>query len=79
MDKLNLNLDELSVDSFATDDASDNTGTVRGHAETYELVSCYDTGCNTCDDYTCGNTCGCGGGDTDTCTDDPSDQQIVCI
>lgn len=82
MSKLNLNLDDLTVDSFSTDGSPEPRGTVVGQAETYELVSCYDTGCNTCDDYTCNNTCDytcdCGGGG-DTGIDGSTCNQIVCV
>jgi hypothetical protein len=63
MDKLNLNLDDLNVNSFATEEESgDGSGTVRGQFTDPGDLSCDDRTClNTCPD-TCDATCGCGGG-----------------
>ena len=46
MKKLSLDLNELRVETFATDDAGEDRGTVRGHAET------------DCCTISCGGTCG---------------------
>jgi hypothetical protein len=88
MEKLNLNLDDLSVDSFHTDAAAAaREGTVRGQTlvDTRNLdlcgptwVSC-DVTCESCldtCDITCGETCGstCGS----TC-DQKTCGQITCI
>jgi hypothetical protein len=69
--KLRLNLDQLSVDSFATDAAAAPGGTVFGEQCTCPNATCANT-CPatcalTCDDmschvtcgYTCGDSCGC--------------------
>ena len=66
MNKLKLNLDQLTVESFNTD-ASEvaRRGTVRAHSElcipTYGPITCGDS-CDTCDN-TCYDSCGasCGG------------------
>jgi hypothetical protein len=62
MKKLQLNAEELAVESFETQDVEEQRGTVHGHTE-YEWmcshpVSC-DYGCNTRNDGTCptGATC----------------------
>lgn len=49
MKKLTLELETLVVDSFATGDAADGRGTVRGHDTRFTEF------CNT--KKTCGNTC----------------------
>jgi hypothetical protein len=49
MKKLMLDLDMLAVDSFATGDAADGRGTVRGHDTRFTEF------CNT--KKTCGSTC----------------------
>ena len=70
MKKLSLDLDQIAVESFATEPARRAHGTVRGHdlSDTtcnQIICDCYtggtcDTDCGqiTCDD-TCANTCGC--------------------
>lgn len=55
MRKLNLNLDEIQVDSFATSEMTDRTGTVRGQDET-EVAR--PTPCLSCR-QTCQDTCAC--------------------
>lgn len=60
MKKLNLAVEELSVESFETAAAHRERGTVRGHwsfAGTCDVATCQDGG-------TCAATCKCG-------TDDP--------
>lgn len=67
MDKLTLNLDDLTVSSFTTDaDETTPSGTVRGQAA---MIGTYN-GCDT-RELNCGNSCGlyycdsndsCGGG-----------------
>ncbi len=71
MKKIRLNVDELEVRSFVTDDAPERRGTVHGREyteghdqscfggciqQTHEFETCYQTG------FTCGATCdwGCG-------------------
>lgn len=51
MKKLTLDLDMLAVDSFATGDAADGRGTVRGHDTRFtEFCNTKKTNCgNTCD------------------------------
>jgi hypothetical protein len=71
MKKLSLDLDALDVESFATDTARRQAGTVHG----YITIACGNTPNGTCD-----NTCQCSnqcntwdtacGGDTGTCTKD---------
>lgn len=83
MKKLNLHLDALSVESFATAGDEPARGTVHGHATWhYEGCTAYEP-CNplsgptytedhTCDDYTCWNTCAqsCNGTCYDSCNCD---------
>jgi hypothetical protein len=71
MDKLNLNLDDLAVDSFATDETESGRGTVNGQTINFtdddpscNNQTCFDT-CNTCDGYTCYRSCD--GGCTNYC------------
>lgn len=77
MKKLSLDLDQLSVDSFATGDEEGLRGTVRGNSATLgcsEFWSCVNT-CGICDDNeshraTCGNGSRCGGDSIDACQSD---------
>ena len=62
MKKLSLNLDALSVESFATDALEDGTGTVHGLQQNTlnGAPSCFRTGC--CPrtyDVSCAETCTC--------------------
>jgi hypothetical protein len=81
MNKLKLNLDELSVESFDTTRAEKEKGTVFGEQCTC-YTQCTCPGCPTCANYntcnatcgaTCANTCddatcvGCGGTDYSAC------------
>jgi hypothetical protein len=75
MKKLNLSLEDLNVESFATEAAPGHPGTVHGHVETYD-------GGDTCD---VGNTCGventcmesCTACDTHYCT--PDTCALICF
>ncbi|HEX6037679.1 hypothetical protein [Longimicrobium sp.] len=71
MNKLKLDLDQLTVESFDTDASGiARRGTVRAHSHlcgpsdvctpTWGELTCGDTCDNTCN--TCGASCGCGGG-----------------
>lgn len=53
MKKLSLKLDELRVESFATDDDGDGRGTVRGHVQSIDHTECPVLEC-----YSYGGTCG---------------------
>lgn len=76
MNKLKLDLDQLTVESFDTN-ASGITrrGTVRGHSDSCFLTDCQFTCADTCN--TCGASCGggcgsgysCGGTCGGTCVD----------
>jgi hypothetical protein len=73
MEKLKLNLDEIKVESFATNFSKQKFGTILGNVTATEFVTC---GYTHCDEYTCGDpTCAggtCDGGNTCYCTiDDP--------
>jgi hypothetical protein len=72
MNKLKLDLDQLTVESFDTDASGiARRGTVRAHshlcAPTIADLTCLNT-CDTCDNTcgscgaSCGGTCGCTGG-----------------
>ena len=64
MKKLRLDLEQLEVDSFATDrEATRGNGTVRG-AQSYETTTNV-VGCRTVNAG--GDTCGCGATDVNTC------------
>ncbi|HEX6750245.1 MAG TPA: hypothetical protein VF092_23330 [Longimicrobium sp.] len=65
MKKLRLMLDELRVDSFATDGLAQEAGTVRAHESLLRCTETCDTGDFTCDGG--GNTC-----------DDANSCQISC-
>jgi len=87
--KLRLELDELAVDSFATDGLLRAAGTVHGHLSAICTYACNGTDGGTCNDPTCvGDTCN---GDYTcqlSCTecnsyycasDDPSCGQFSCV
>lgn len=57
--KLRLNCDELRVESFDTDRAADEAGTVNAHMGTVAGASCPAQFCQTYDDTFCGLTRGC--------------------
>jgi hypothetical protein len=73
MKKLALNLDQLTVESFATDAAERATGTVRANDAYTDFISecpctalpqCGSPRAGTCDPagtcaYTCGDSCAC--------------------
>jgi hypothetical protein len=71
MDSLNLNLSDLDVDSFTTDAASDEGGTVHGQAvPTQSIFTCQYPCPNETREYTNCDQCGGGGGTNyDTCFD----------
>ena len=70
MKKLALNLDQLAVESFATDAAERPAGTVRGNGISEEHTICI-TNCGTCTIcpgcYSDGGTCDLGGSCANTC------------
>lgn len=55
MKKLVLELNDLHVESFPTDEVHDVRGTVAGQNELYPTVSCNGSCVNTC--ASCMNTC----------------------
>jgi len=71
MKKLVLEIDQLAVESFATDAVRPGAGTIRGNAVSEHLTECGTCticpGCVTLDGtcpaetcaYTCGDSCGC--------------------
>ncbi|HST59777.1 MAG TPA: hypothetical protein VLK84_13830 [Longimicrobium sp.] len=59
MKKLRLDADALRVESFPTDPAARETGTVHGLAPTLQLGSCPAPLCRTYDDTLCGLTQAC--------------------
>lgn len=69
MKKLTLDLNALEVQSFATDPAEPNRGTVHGEQQCTCPSACTCPGCPTCDE-TCPETCAgftcatCGGQET---------------
>ncbi|HVG44305.1 MAG TPA: pinensin family lanthipeptide [Longimicrobium sp.] len=72
MEKVRLSLDELQVQSFATDEPEDGRGTVHAHDAPTDRVECptSNRAWDTCWD-TCGDSCGCGsGGPSGDCTVD---------
>jgi hypothetical protein len=54
MRKLKLDIDALTVESFASSEAHDRRGTVAGHQT--ELATCFMT-CDSCDPAACGGVC----------------------
>lgn len=59
MKKLRLEIDELRVESFATDRPGHEQGTVQAHVGTLVGGSCPVVICRTYDDTLCGLTHGC--------------------
>ena len=59
MKKLQLKVEELSVESFPTARSGDEGGTVQGYAGTLVGASCPANVCQTYDDTLCGLTHGC--------------------
>jgi hypothetical protein len=59
MKKLQLKIEELSVESFPTTRPDDHGGTVQGYAGTLVGGSCPAIICQTYDDTLCGLTRGC--------------------
>jgi hypothetical protein len=59
MKKLRLEIDELRVESFATDHPAHEHGTVQAHVGTLVGGSCPAVICQTYDDTLCGLTRGC--------------------
>lgn len=59
MKKLRLDADALHVESFPTDRAASETGTVHGLAPTVQLGSCPAPICGTDDASLCGLTQAC--------------------
>jgi hypothetical protein len=59
MKKLKLQVEDLSVESFATARAADEHGTVQAHVGTLVGGSCPAVTCRTYDDTLCGVTQAC--------------------
>lgn len=59
MKKLRLEIDELRVESFATDHSAHEQGTVQAHVGTLVGGSCPAVTCQTYDDTLCGLTYAC--------------------
>jgi hypothetical protein len=53
MKKLKLDMDDLRVDTFATEAADGKTGTVRGHDFESDTIQTQCTCVNTCQGYGC--------------------------
>jgi len=81
--KLSLNLDELRVESFSTDENAGERGTVAGHlGDTGDGCSVFyscvasacgatcDVGCNASGAYTCGHYSRCNGDSVNICWGD---------
>ena len=66
MKKLRLELDDLTVESFATDGLTPEVGTVRAHETLLRCSEGCDTGANTCDG---GSTCDGGDSCVVSCSD----------
>jgi hypothetical protein len=54
--KLRLNIDELRVETFATDEANDGRGTVQGH-EGSKPPNCFSGEWSCIPEASCGETC----------------------
>ena len=54
--KLRLNIDELRVETFTTDEATDGRGTVRGH-EGSQPHNCFSGEWSCIPEASCGETC----------------------
>jgi hypothetical protein len=59
MKKLQLDAEELRVESFPTAEISEESGTVRAYVGTVAGASCPAPVCRTYDDTVCGLTHGC--------------------